>query len=172
MEVCLRSRQPLEIATWVFDEMVTKICNKCEIEKPIDMFEFYKASTTRNTCKQCRIRMSLKGILSKKDKHTEAYIGCTVKFLRKWLEYQFKDGMSWDNMSEWHIDHVKPCASFDLTDKSQLALCFSWKNLQPLWKQHNMSKSAKIDNTLIANHNKMVTIFLAQVKEGELLEHP
>jgi hypothetical protein len=50
-----------------------------------------------------------------------------------------------------------------------------WSNLRPLWKRDNILKSNKLDHDLIQQHNVIVQTFyhtLAQVKEGELLEHP
>ena len=43
----------------------------------------------------------------------------------------------------WHIDHIKPCASFDLSDPKQQLKCFNYKNLQPLWAEENIKKSNK-----------------------------
>jgi len=43
-------------------------------------------------------------------------LGCTIGELRVHLEALFQKGMSWDNYRDWHIDHIKPCASFDLSD--------------------------------------------------------
>ena len=43
----------------------------------------------------------------------------------------------------WHIDHIKPCASFDLTDPKQQQQCFHYSNLQPLWWYDNLSKGDK-----------------------------
>ena len=63
-----------------------------------------------------------------------------MPFVKKWIESQFVDGMSWDNHGEWHIDHIRPCASFDLTDPEQQKECFNYKNLQPLWAKDNLSK--------------------------------
>jgi desulfoferrodoxin (superoxide reductase-like protein) len=62
------------------------------------------------------------------------------------LEKQFKLGMNWDNYgrSGWHIDHIKPCASFDLTKKEEQLKCFHYTNLQPLWARENLIKSDKI----------------------------
>lgn len=45
----------------------------------------------------------------------------------------------------WHVDHIRPCASFDLTDKEQQLVCFNWRNLQPLWSSENISKSDDYD---------------------------
>jgi hypothetical protein len=58
------------------------------------------------------------------------------------LESKFQYGMNWDNWSfeGWHIDHIVPLASFDLTDRKQLLLACHYTNLQPLWAIDNFSK--------------------------------
>ena len=59
------------------------------------------------------------------------------------IEKQFKPGMTWERYGEWHVDHIRPCASFDLTDPEQQTICFNYENLQPLWAIDNMKKGAK-----------------------------
>jgi hypothetical protein len=73
-------------------------------------------------------------------------LGCTALEAKEHLEKQFKEGMSWENHGNngWHIDHIIPCASFDLTDQEQQKKCFYYTNLQPLWASENLSKGAKI----------------------------
>ena len=71
-------------------------------------------------------------------------IGCTIQELRDYLEKRFVDGMTWENYGEWHIDHIKPCASFDLSDPKQQQECFHYSNLQPLWGIDNLKKADKI----------------------------
>ena len=75
-------------------------------------------------------------------------LGCTIKELKRHLEAQFTDGMSWENwaLDGWHIDHIKPLASFDLTDRKQLLEACHYTNLQPLWAKENLSKGAAITN--------------------------
>ena len=68
----------------------------------------------------------------------------SVQELKNHLEKQFKKGMTWDNQGEWHIDHIIPCASFDLTKESEQKKCFHYTNLQPLWAVENLSKGAKV----------------------------
>ena len=75
-----------------------------------------------------------------KTSSTRELLGSSVAYVRKHLESQFVDGMSWDNHGEWHIDHIRPCASFDLSDPEQQKECFNYKNLQPLWAKDNLSK--------------------------------
>jgi hypothetical protein len=69
-------------------------------------------------------------------------VGCSVEFLRRYIEAKFETGMSWDNYGEWHVDHIRPCASFDLSDKEQVIQCFNWRNLQPMWASENIIKGA------------------------------
>ena len=74
---------------------------------------------------------------------TEELVGCTWQELRDYLQSFFADGMSWENMGQWHIDHIRPCASFDLTEPEQQKECFHYTNLQPLWAEDNRTKSDK-----------------------------
>ena len=73
-------------------------------------------------------------------------LGCTVEELKQYLESKFSSGMTWDNWSSdgWHIDHIKPLASFDLMDRQQLLEACHYTNLQPLWANENLTKSDKI----------------------------
>ena len=64
----------------------------------------------------------------------------------KYLESKFETWMNWDNHGEWHIDHIKPCASFDLKCPVQQLACFHYTNLQPLKAIDNLKKGAKIIN--------------------------
>jgi len=78
-----------------------------------------------------------------KSKGTMELLGCTGIELKEYLEKQFQPGMTHENYGEWHIDHIRPIASFDLSDPKQEQACFHYTNLQPLWAQHNLSKGAK-----------------------------
>lgn len=57
--------------------------------------------------------------------------------------------MSWDNWSikGWHIDHIRPCSSFDPSDPAQVKECFHFYNLQPLWVIENLKKSDSWDES-------------------------
>ena len=92
-----------------------------------------------------RLRDALKG--KNKSASILELLGCSIEFLKEYLASQFQEGMSWDNYSfdVWHIDHIRPCASFDLTDPEQQKQCFHYTNLQPLWAWENMSKGAKYE---------------------------
>lgn len=86
-----------------------------------------------------RLRKALQG--RSKSARTLELIGCDIGFLRRWLEAKFQPGMTWENYGGWHIDHIMPCASFDLSDPVQQRTCFRWTNLQPLWAADNIRKS-------------------------------
>jgi hypothetical protein len=74
---------------------------------------------------------------------TNELLGCSYQEFARHLESQFEPGMSWENRHQWHIDHIRPCASFDLTDPEQQRRCFHWSNMQPLWAEDNLRKHAK-----------------------------
>ena len=92
-----------------------------------------------------RIQIAIRKSGGDKDSRTLELVGCSVEELLKHLEGLWKPGMSWENygLRGWHIDHIRPCASFDLTDPEQQKACFHWSNLQPLWAEENIRKSDK-----------------------------
>jgi hypothetical protein len=97
----------------------------------------------------------------KKSSKTLDLLGCSLDFLKAWFEYQFEPDMTFENHgSVWHIDHVTPCASFDMTDEEQQKICFHWKNLQPLYGDENLSKNDKIIDEVIERQKKKVKKFL------------
>jgi len=81
----------------------------------------------------------------RKTASTIELVGCSQDELISHLESQFTDGMSWDNygVHGWHIDHIVPCASFDMSDENQQKQCFHYTNLQPLWAKDNLTKGNK-----------------------------
>jgi hypothetical protein len=92
-----------------------------------------------------RISMAVRENNSKKYKSTIILLGFSIYDFRNYLESKFIEGMTWDNygLKGWHIDHIRPCASFDLTDPEQQKQCFHYTNLQPLWAEDNLRKSDK-----------------------------
>jgi hypothetical protein len=90
-----------------------------------------------------RLQKALKGII--KSKRTMELLGVPhLDFLKAYLQSQFKEGMTWENRHLWHIDHIIPCSSFDLTKPEEQAKCFHYTNLQPLWASENLSKGNRI----------------------------
>lgn len=79
----------------------------------------------------------------RKSNRTLILIGCTTKQLKAHIESLWLPGMTWENygLRGWHIDHIKPCAAFDLTDAGEQTRCFHYTNLQPLWASDNLKKA-------------------------------
>ena len=96
-----------------------------------------------------RIYLALKVKGISKSKRTMKLLGCTVEELWKHLESKFQPGMTKENYGKWHVDHIRPCASFDLTDPKQQFICFHYTNLQPLWAKDNIRKGAKYEHRTI-----------------------
>jgi hypothetical protein len=107
-----------------------------------------------------RLKDAFNAVSLEKTNHLFLYIGCDTALLKKWFEYQFEQGMTFENYGEWHIDHVTPCASFDLSKDEDVQKCFHWHNLRPCWKTENLEKSSQIIPELIENQKKKVIIFL------------
>ena len=96
------------------------------------------------------LRTRLNGALAGNFKTGSAVrdLGCTIPELRAYLQAQFAPGMSWDNWGHvgdvWHIDHIKPLASFDLANREQFLAACHYTNLQPLWAKDNLRKGANL----------------------------
>jgi len=106
------------------------------------MKEWRDKNPSQKIAHYCRSR--IKNAIKKgyKAADTLSLTGCkSWDEVKQHLEKQFTKGMTWDNHGEWHIDHIKPCASFDLTKESEQKKCFHYSNLQPLWAKENLRKS-------------------------------
>lgn len=103
---------------------------------------------------RCRLSSAVRRLGAKKCRRTAELLGCSIEDLKEHLKSQFAPGMDWSNFGRkkgiqcWEIDHIIPCASFDLTDPEQQKRCFHFTNLQPLWATENRKKSAKVDSPL------------------------
>jgi hypothetical protein len=86
---------------------------------------------------------------NQKKGHTLELLSCSIEFLKQHLSSKFTEGMTWENYgvgkNKWVIDHIIPCASFDLSLEENQQKCFNYTNLQPLWWFDNSRKKDKID---------------------------
>ena len=110
-----------------------------------------KANDRRRADLNFKLKVSLRDRI-RKALHSDAKtgsavrdLGCSITELKRYLESKFQDGMTWDNwgLRGWHIDHIVPLSSFDLTDRAQFLKACHYTNLQPLWAEENWSKSDK-----------------------------
>jgi hypothetical protein len=99
----------------------------------------------------CRLRERVRTAIKNaaKSSKTKILVGCSMEFLRGYLEARFTEGMTWELFlaGKIHIDHIRPCASFDLTDPVQQRICFNYRNLQPLWAVDNLRKNDRWDSS-------------------------
>jgi hypothetical protein len=109
----------------------------------------YKHNKSINYRLRNSLRSSLRRCIKKGSSKLEssiASVGCSVEFLRNYLEERFTVGMSWDNygLRGWEIDHIIPLSSFDLSDPNQFAAACHYSNLIPMWSALNRSKGDKM----------------------------
>lgn len=89
---------------------------------------------------------SFKRIGKNKPTNSLKLLGCTWKEAKAHIENLWQEGMSWDNRSDWHIDHIRPVSSFR---EDELHLMNRIENLQPLWAKDNLLKGDKFDQEFI-----------------------
>jgi hypothetical protein len=72
-------------------------------------------------------------------------LGYSMQELKTHIERQFTGRMSWRNKGKWHIDHIRPVASFSFTSIHDAAFreCYALSNLRPMWGRDNIIKSDK-----------------------------
>jgi len=101
-----------------------------------------------------RLRVKTRRMLTyyRANREGEKLIGCTTPEFRAHIESLWKEGMTWENYGAgklgevaWQLDHIVPISAFDLTDPEQIAKCFHYTNVQPLWWEENMSKHNSIN---------------------------
>ena len=99
---------------------------------------------------KCNLRSRINTAIKNNQKTGSAIsdLGCSIEFLKKHLENQWQEGMTWENygLYGWHIDHIQPLDYFDLSNKEEFLKACHYTNLQPLWAGDNLSKSNKVNN--------------------------
>ena len=105
---------------------------------------YYKTPQRRIACcMRARIKSALDRVLAGKSTDSQTLLGTTVS---EWIATQdpaIVEAMM--NGEAVHVDEIRPCSSFDLTDPAQQACCFNWRNRQLLLADDNLSKAAKWD---------------------------
>lgn len=93
-----------------------------------------------------RLQKVLKG--TRKSEATLKLLGCSVEDFKIYLESRWETGMNWENYGtgsgKWSLDHIIPCAIFDLTKPEHQKRCFHFSNIQPMWSVENSSKHHKV----------------------------
>jgi hypothetical protein len=96
---------------------------------------------------RCRVRHAFNQGYSK-SLPTLELVGCSIDTLKSHLTSTFDDVMTWEDYKagKTHIDHIKPCSSFNLSTIEEQKKCFHYTNLQMLWAKDNLIKSNKDGN--------------------------
>ena len=119
--------------------------NRPKINARLRVYKSVRCKNDPNFRLRLVIRDHLRRIIKvggTKDSTSLSYVGCTVAQLRKHLERQFLQGMTWKNHgTEWHIDHIAPLAAFDFVNfPAQIKQAEHYTNLRPMWASENMRK--------------------------------
>lgn len=149
---------------------LTFICTNCNVEFRVAKGQFDAGKHSGKYCStECRyshkasicvsrtqtkinkmFRCNLSRALRNKEFNNSVifnYVNYSLQELKDHLEKQFTKGMTWENNSTygWHIDHKKPMSYFKFesyTDE-EFKQCWALENLQPLWRNDNLSKGGK-----------------------------
>lgn len=101
------------------------------------------------------------------------FLGCSITELIKWFEYNFTfdSEFNWENYGKvWEIDHVIPCARFNLQNKEEIFKCFSWTNTKPVTKNFNRRKSNNIIENQVLEQNIRINLFTRQFLKTKNLD--
>lgn len=101
-----------------------------------------KANPVKHIC-HILISTVLKKVKQTKDLRTHDLLGYSPEEFRRHIEKQFKDGMTWQNHGEWHVDHIKPVHLFIKEGIIDMKIINALTNLQPLWAAENLSKQGR-----------------------------
>ena len=97
----------------------------------------------------------------KKQTSTDKLIGTTPIMFKLWLEYTFSEKMNWNNYGTyWHIEHVIPLATFDITQNDQVLNAFNWKNCRAETKKFNLKKQNNIIQEQVDNQDRDLKHFM------------
>ena len=107
----------------------------------------HRARTEPQSVMRSRLRRRIRKMIGQQRAHRACWkmIGCDWTKFKEHIESHFTSGMGWHNYGLWHIDHVVPSTMFDLTDEQQQVTWCHYSNLQPLWADDNLKKSAKVN---------------------------
>lgn len=93
---------------------------------------------TKESVRQRVARAFVQKGFTKRSK-TYNIVGCSFEELKSHIEKQFVEGMSWDNRSDWHIDHMVPLSI--AKSEEELVKLAHYSNLRPLFTKDNFKKS-------------------------------
>ena len=110
---------------------------------------------------RARIRSALQS--NNKTTNTINLLGCNREFFYQWIIWQLPYEMEDNEFKEnYHIDHCRAIATFDLSNEENQFIAFGWQNTQSLLKSKNLRKGSKRDLWSEVLQELKVIIFLKQ----------
>lgn len=123
-----------------------KFCEPCRAQR-FNTWHREKRRTDpkRNLSERMTRRINASLVRGKEGKSWQDLVPYSLEDLVNHIERQFLPGMSWENRSSWHLDHIVPLSSFKFHSPNCEAFKAAWalSNLRPLWSGDNYKKSAK-----------------------------
>lgn len=81
------------------------------------------------------------------------YFGLDIKNIRQWFEYQFTNGLGWDDFGEkWQFDHIIPVTYFDFSKEHELKMCWNFTNIRVEHFQKNKDRGNRLDVLAAKNY--------------------
>ena len=141
-----REKQARYMTDWMSKNRESRIAYMREYNKKIARprrASLYYSDPLAAIAMRCRSRLTkaFSRFGYTKRSSTSDLVGCDWPTLKAHIERQFSSGMSWQNRSDWHIDHIRPLAS--ATSEEELVSLCHYSNLRPLWAQDNRKKAAR-----------------------------
>jgi hypothetical protein len=141
-----RKNDPIKAEKYKLIKKKTYLKRQLNGKNRLEKREYLRNNPQARIAKNLRTRLYLavKRQGGKKCDSTRSLTGADWPTFSAWIENKFKKDMTWGNYGTWHVDHIDPCRSFDLTKPEQQRKCFHYTNLQPLWGSENIKKGSKI----------------------------
>lgn len=129
--------------------------NRAYQKKNKDSLRVYQRNYVRlrrRSDENFRLKCILRNIIWKSVTHsgkkrpggrTAELLGYQPEDLKKHISMLMTKGMTWENYGKWHIDHMRPLSTFDLSTVEGIQLANSLHNLQPMWAKKNLKKNSK-----------------------------
>ena len=78
--------------------------------------------------------------------------GCSYPTLRRHIEKQFKEGMSWDNRGKvWHVDHIIPISLYENKVDAN-----HFSNLRPMFAHLNLSRGNRLSGHFVIRGKRVI----------------
>ena len=134
-ESCSHSKAIERLSTEKYKAQWKAANRKRRLNKP----GYRLSCNVRSMCRNALKKQSAKSSVTK-------YLGCSMDGFKDYLlshKNAVSGGFTIENYGEeWEIDHIRPLASFDLSDEYQVAAAFHYSNCQPLSKTENRKKGS------------------------------